>query len=105
MPTEEHHEPIQAYSNFGQNIIITNKGFEPAKLYAARTSPVVFWNLTDQTQEVVFQDVPGHSNSGPIAPGGHYSFNYQFAVALIYGNKTGSETAHLYIGTCPPSCG
>jgi hypothetical protein len=105
MPTEEHHEPIQAYSNFGQNVIITNVGFEPSKLYAAGTSPVVFWNLTDTTQEVVFYHVPGTANSGPIAPGGHYSFHYKYASALVYGNKSGSDVAHLYIGMCPPACG
>jgi hypothetical protein len=105
MPTEDHHEPIQAYSNFGQNVIITNQGFEPSKLYAVRTSPVVFTNLTDQTQEVVFYHVPGTPNSGPIAPGGHYTFNYRFALALVYGNKSGSEHGHVYIGLCPPSCG
>lgn len=105
MPTEDHHEPIQAYSNFGQNVIITSQGFEPSKLYAVRTSPVVFTNLTDQTQEVVFYHVPGTPNSGPIAPGGHYTFNYRFALALVYGNKSGSEHGHVYIGLCPPSCG
>jgi hypothetical protein len=105
MPTEEHHEPIEAYSNFGQNVIITNQGFEPANLYASGTAPVVFWNLTDQTQEVVFYHVPGTASSGPIAPGGHYDFHYRFASALVYGNKSGSDVAHLYIGMCPPSCG
>jgi hypothetical protein len=105
LPTEEHHEPITAYSGFGQNVVITAKGFEPSKLYASSKAPVVFTNLTDLTQEVVFYHFPTVANSGPIPPGESYSLRYAAAIALVYGNRTGIDHGHLYIGGCPPSCG
>jgi hypothetical protein len=105
MPTEEHHEPITAYSGFGQNIILATGGFAPDKLYAASTAPIVFTNLTNTTQEVVFYDFPNVANSGPIPPGRSWSLHYAAAIALLYGNRSGSETGHLYIGGCPPTCG
>jgi hypothetical protein len=105
LPTEEHHEPITGYSGFGQNIIVTAEGFSPSKLYAVSTAPIVFTNLTDTAQEVVFYHFPNVANSGQIASGGSYSLHYTAAIALVYGNRSGSETGHLYIGACPPSCG
>jgi hypothetical protein len=105
MPTEEDHEPITAYSAFGQNVIITAKGFEPSKLYAASTAPIVFTNLTDTAQEIVFYHFPNVAHSGSIPPGGAYSLHYSAAIALVYGNRSGSDTGHLYIGLCPPNCG
>jgi hypothetical protein len=105
MPTEKDHEPINAYSAFGQNVIITAKGFEPSKLYAADTAATVFTNLTDTTQEVVFYHFPNAANSGPIPPGGSYSLHYGGAIALVYGNRSGHDLGHLYIGGCPPNCG
>jgi len=105
LPTEEHHNPITSYSGFGQNIILTAKGFSPSKLYAANTAPIVFTNLMDTAQEVVFYHFPNVANSGLIPPGGSYSLHYSAAIALVYGNRSGSETGHLYIGGCPPSCG
>lgn len=104
LPTEEHHEPITAYSAFGQDVIITNTGFEPSKLYALSKIPIVFTNLTDSTQEVVFYHSPTVATSGPIRPGGSYGFLYNATIALVYGNRTGSRLGHLYIGGCPPSC-
>jgi hypothetical protein len=105
MPTEERHEPITTYSAFGQNVIITTKGFAPAKLFAASTAPIVFTNLTDTQQEVVFYHFPNVAHSGSIPPGGSYSLHYTAAIALVYGNRSGSDTGHLYIGQCPPNCG
>jgi hypothetical protein len=105
MPTEEHHEPVTAYSGFGQNIILTTKGFEPYKLYALSTAPIVFTNLTDATQEVVFYHFPNVAHSGPIPPGGSYTLRYPAAISLVYGNRSGSELGRLYIGGCPPNCG
>lgn len=105
LPTEKDHEPISAYSAFGQNVIITATGFEPSKLYAADTAATVFTNLTDTTQEVVFYHFPNVANSGPIPPGGSYSLHYSAAIALVYGNRSGHDVGHLYIGGCPPNCG
>jgi hypothetical protein len=105
LPTEAHHEPITGYSAEGQNIIITTHGFEPSKLYASRTAPVVFTNLTDGTQEVVFYSFPTVANSGGIAPGGSYTLHYSASITLAYGNRSGSDVGHLYIGLCPPFCG
>jgi ABC-type Fe3+-hydroxamate transport system substrate-binding protein len=105
LPTEEHHEPITSYSDFGQNVIITKAGFEPWKLYALNKTPIVFTNLTDSAQEVVFYHFPNIAHSGTIPPGGSYSFSYNASIALVYGNRAGTNTGHLYIGGCPPTCG
>jgi hypothetical protein len=105
IPTAQHHEPISSYSSFGQNVIITPKGFEPLKLYAASKTPIVFTNLTDHNQEVVFHDFPNVKSSGVIAPGKSFSFTYDAGIALVYSNPSGSDLAHLYIGICPPNCG
>lgn len=105
VPTEANHEPITSESGEGQNIIITIKGFEPLKLFARDSAPVVFTNLTDVTQEVVFYNFPNVANSGAIAPGGAYTLHYSALISLAYGNRSGSDVGHLYIGTCPPYCG
>jgi hypothetical protein len=105
VPTENHHEPINSYSSFGQNVIITSKGFEPYKLYAASSTPIVFTNLTSKVQDVHFYHFPNLANSGPIPSGGSFSMKYDAAIDIVYGNRTGTLLGHLYIGGCPPTCG
>jgi hypothetical protein len=104
LPTENGHVPINSYSSFGQNVIITSKGFEPFKLYAASKTPIVFTNLTASAQTVHFYDFPSLKNSPSIAPGRSWSFSYNAAINLGYGNPSGTEVGHLYIGGCPPNC-
>jgi hypothetical protein len=104
LPVEEHNDPISAYSAFGQNVIITNGGFAPHKLYARSKTPIVFTNLTDKVQEVVFHDFPSLSSSGPIKPAGSFSFEYTAVINVGYGNRSGSWGGLLYIGGCPPDC-
>jgi hypothetical protein len=104
IPTENGHEPINSYSSFGQNVVITAKGFEPYKLYAASSTSIVFTNLTSTIQEVKFSHFPNVKTSGPILPGRSFSMKYDAAIALVYSNRTGSSLGHLYIGGCPPNC-
>ncbi len=105
VPTEQGHEPVNPQTGFGQNIEITAAGFRPLKLYAAASTPIVFTNMTDRTQVVVFYDFPGLKQSRPIASGTTWSFQYSGAINLGYGNRSGSQTGRLDIGGCPPSCG
>jgi len=105
LPTENGHEPITSATAIGQNIIITTKGFEPSKLYAASLTPIVFTNLTDVTQVVHFHAFPNIVNSRPIRPGRSWSFRYSKVIVLVYGSRSGSSLGLLYIGTCPPNCG
>lgn len=105
VPTEQGHEPINAETSFGQNVIITATGFQPFKLYAAASTPIVFTNLTDSTQVVEFYDFPSLKDSKPIPPGMAWSFEYSGAINIGYGNRAGSHLGRLYIGGCPPSCG
>jgi hypothetical protein len=106
MPTEEHHEPIEAYSNFGQNVVITDEGFEPSELYAQSRTPIVFTNLTDRTQVIVFYHFFSSANhrTKPIPPGETFSFSTRFAINLVYSNPAKTSTGHLHIGGCPPDC-
>jgi hypothetical protein len=104
LPVEEHNDPISSYSSFGQNVIITKGGFAPHKLYAQSKTSIVFTNLTDKVQEVIFHDFPNVSSSGPIRPAGSFSFQYQAAINVGYSNRSGSWGGLLYIGGCPPNC-
>jgi hypothetical protein len=99
MPVEAHNEPIRAYSNTGQNIIITKAGFEPDKLYALPQYPIVFTNLTDHTQVVKIYNFPNEPEPEAIPPGGKFSFRYDAQISLAYGNGSGTWHGHLYIDT------
>lgn len=105
IPTEEHHEPIDRVNGVGQNVIITAKGFEPFELYAQNKTPIVFTNLTDTTEVVRFHHFPNITKSPPIRPGRSWSFEYNAAITLVYGNPRGTHLGQLYIGLCPPYCG
>jgi hypothetical protein len=105
MPTEAGHEPITAANGIGQNVVITKDGFEPHALYAKNKTPIVYTNLTAVRQVVRFYDFPDLAQSPPISPGMSWSFRYDAAIDLGYGNASGSAHGLLYIGTCPPNCG
>jgi hypothetical protein len=99
MPVEAHNEPISPDSSQGQNIIITSAGFEPNKLYAVHNYPIVFTNLTDETQVVKIYDFPDVPKPEAIPAGGTFSFRYDAQISLLYGNESGTWRGHLYIDT------
>lgn len=97
IPVEAHNEPISVSSSVGQNIIITKTGFEPEKLYAVHNLPIVFTNLTDETQVVKIYDFPKVPKPEAIPPGGTFSFRYGGQISLLYGNGSGTLRGHLYV--------
>lgn len=56
----------------GQQILITPSGIHPSLLLATQGIRVVWTNLTDQAQRVIFTNAPGAS--GSIPPGGTFTF-------------------------------
>jgi hypothetical protein len=101
VPVEAHNEPINAYSSEGQNIVIVAKGFEPSKLYAVHTSPIVITNLTGSVKVVVFYHWPNYPRPIRIAPGAHVDIHYGAQISLAYGNGAGTTIGRLYIDTLP----
>jgi hypothetical protein len=97
LPVEAHNVPISPYNAEGQNIIITNTGFEPHRLFAVHAYPIVFTNLTDNTQVIKFYNFPNLPKPEVIPPGGNFSFRYGSQIALGYGNAAGSWRGLVYI--------
>jgi len=81
----------------GQQIIITVGGFLPKRLYATPSVPVVWTNLTDQPQQVVFDHFAVHSPV--IAPGGTFSWTSQDSESITYHSVSGM---HAVLVLNPP---
>lgn len=90
-PTERGSRPINPAVDNGQQIVITPRGFEPALLIANDHQPVVWTNLSGQTQEVVF-DQAG-VRSGPIPPGYRFSFTAPTTASIHYHSTSGMTGA------------
>ncbi len=74
VPTEIHGQPASrdpGASQAGQEILITPSGIHPSLLFATQGLPVVWTNLTNRLQWVIFTNAQG--GSGPIPPGGSFS--------------------------------
>lgn len=96
VPTEIGTYPIKAHADTGQNIIIEPTSFRPATLYA-KEKTVVFTNLTNHAVSIQFPDFPSPTEpleSGPIPPGGTFTWTPKTVVAITY---TGSNGARAYI--------
>jgi hypothetical protein len=81
----------------GQQIIITVGGFLPKRLYATPSAAVVWTNLTDQPQQVVFDHFAVHSQV--IPPGGHFSWTSQDSESIAYHSVSGM---HAVLVLNPP---
>jgi len=66
----------------GQKVFITNTGFRPRWLVSIWKLPVVWVNQTDSVQTVIFD----HQlvRSGPIPPGGTFSWTSDHVVSVTY---------------------
>jgi hypothetical protein len=67
---------------FGQTVVITAKGFRPRWLVSLVGKKVTWRNESQMTQSVVFD----HElvRSGPIAPGGTYTYDPRTAISITY---------------------
>ena len=81
----------------GQQIIITVGGFLPKRLYATPSVPVVWTNLTDQPQQVVFDHFAVHS--GVIPPGAKFSWSSPDSESISYHSVSGM---HAVLVLNPP---
>ncbi len=74
IPTEIHGQPpdlVAGASQAGQQILITPSGIHPSLLLATQGIPVVWTNLTNRPQRVIFTNTQGQSEI--IPPGGTFS--------------------------------
>lgn len=94
VPTDDG-TPITPLQDSGQNAIVTTKGVLPRVLYAARTTPVVYTNLTPRAVTVTFPHSPA-SPPATIAPGGSYSYTPR-SMQYEYTTSTG-YTGYVVVG-------
>lgn len=87
VPTEIGTTPIAPDIDDGQQIIISAGGFLPARLFSTPKVPVTWTNLTDQTQQVIFDYLP--VKSPPIAPGASFSWTSQSSQSIAYHTSSG----------------
>ena len=80
------------YWDFGQTVQITGQGFLPADLVAECCKPLVFENLTTSPVTVAFD----HQlvNSGPIPPGGAFTYTPLNVESLVYHAQEHPEWPH-----------
>lgn len=79
--------PVSPIYDTGQHVLITVGGLLPKELFSARTYPVVWTNLTDQPQQVVFEHLP--VTSPVIPPGGTWTFTSVSAQSISYHTHSG----------------
>jgi hypothetical protein len=81
----------------GQQIIITVGGFLPKRLYATPSDLVVWTNLTEQPQQVVFDHFAVRSQV--IPPGGTFSWSSPDSESIAYHSVSGM---HAVLVLNPP---
>jgi hypothetical protein len=68
----------------GTSILITASGFRPRILLAPMGAPVVWKNVSSRTQSVHLDNFGSPVDSGPIKPGGTWSFNPNAQLSIVY---------------------
>lgn len=96
VPTDEG-KPISANIDDGQQIIISAQGFLPARLYSTNSEAIVWTNLTDQPQQVIFDYFS--VKSPIIPPGGTYSYKTPASESIAYRSASGM---HAVVTINPP---
>lgn len=81
----------------GQDIIISVGGFLPLKLYSTPSESIVWTNLTDQPQQVIFDHFP--VTSPVIPPGGTFSWKSAASESISYHSASGM---HAVVVINPP---
>jgi hypothetical protein len=71
-------------SAIGHTVFITNEGFVPRILLAGIDAPVIFWNRTNAAQGIRFLNYGGAAASGPIPPGGSWTFAPTHTASIVY---------------------
>jgi hypothetical protein len=86
VPTDGN-KPVNPSVDDGQQIIISATGFLPAKLYSNPGSAIVWTNLTNQPQQVMFNAFA--VTSPVIPPGGTWSWTTQDSESIAYRSASG----------------
>ncbi len=71
-------------AGMGTTILITASGFRPRILLAPMGTPVVWKNVSSSTQSVHLDNFGSPVDSGPIKPGGAWSFNPNAQLSIVY---------------------
>ncbi len=87
VPTEHGGRPITPVVDDGQAVIISAKGFLPARLFSSPGVPVTWTNLTDQSQRLVFDHL--RVTSTVIPPGGSWSWTSVNSQSISYHSLSG----------------
>jgi hypothetical protein len=90
VPTEIHGQipsPEPGATQAGQQILITPSGIHPTLLLATQGLRVVWTNLTDRPQRVIFTNAAG--GSGLIPPGGKFSMQTPRSESYTFRTATG----------------
>ena len=74
-------------TGMGLTVQITNGGFSPSQLLAPMGFPVVWKNVSDTTQSVVFDNFGKAVDSGPIRPGQKWSYNPNAQLSILYHSR------------------
>jgi hypothetical protein len=99
VPTEGGSEPIDNFTDSGQQIVLTSKGFLPYHLLVASNVPVTWTNLTPKTVTLNF----GHSEIRPevLKTGASYTYPGTGLLSFIVTSSTGYHGA-VTIGAFTP---
>jgi hypothetical protein len=90
-------KPINSQVDDGQQIVISASGFLPSRLYSNPGKAIVWTNLTDQPQQIIFDAFPVKSTV--IAPGAVWSWKTQDSESIAYHSNTGLSAV---VAVLPP---
>jgi len=96
VPTEDGTDPIKAFGDTGQQVILTSSGVLPRSLYAGQNQPVTWTNLTSSPVTLTLNHVPGVAPQ-VIQPGGSYSWNPVTTLSFTY-TSSRRGTGFVYSG-------
>jgi hypothetical protein len=81
-------KPIDTYVATGDQVILTSKGFVPYRLFADLNTTITWTNLTGHTVTIRFLR-EGGARSGPIPPGGTFTYSSKTLDNFEYQSSTG----------------
>jgi hypothetical protein len=74
---------IKIPPSVGSNVLITNSGFKPDNLLAPE-GKLTWKNVSSKTESVHFDNYDRRVDSGPIPPGGSWSFEQNSLISIVY---------------------
>lgn len=98
VPDQVGSRPVSPTYDMGQHVLVSVGGVLPKWLFATRGEPVVWTNLTDQPQQIVFDHL--QVRSPPILPGGTWTFTTVSSESISYHTTSGM---HGVVETEPPN--